>query len=93
MQAYAPEMPEPTLPRVPQANHHLDFVQAVREGGEAGSDFAAYGGPLTECAMLGLVAMQFPGQRLEYEGDAGRFANHEPANEHLDPPYRAGWSV
>lgn len=88
MQAY--KQPEPTLPRVP--GHHQDFLEAIRSGKKAGSDFS-YGGPLTELALLGIIGMRFPGQRLEWDSRAVRFANHPEANRWLQSAYREGWAV
>jgi hypothetical protein len=43
MQEY--QTPEPKIPRT--RGHHADWLDAIREGNKAGSDFS-YGGPLTE---------------------------------------------
>ena len=71
----------------------MDFVQAIKEGRKAGSDFALYGGPLTELAMIGIIAMNFPGRKLGWDGAAGRFTDCDEANQRLHPPYRQGWSL
>ena len=81
----------PTIPRV--KDHYADFVAAVRTGRKAGSDFAEYGGPLTELAMIGIIAMKFPGRKLAWDGAAGRFTDCEDANRHLETPYRKGWTL
>jgi predicted dehydrogenase len=88
MEAY--KRPAKTLPRVKE--HHHDWLQAIRNGTKAGSDFA-YGGPLTELAMLGVIAIKFPGTRLEWDTAQMRFANHAEANAHINPPYRSGWEL
>jgi len=89
MEAYP--RPAQKLPR--GVNHHRDWVDAIREGRKAGSDFHDYGGPLTEVAMLGVIAIKFPGQRLEWDAEQMRFTNFSEANQHVNPPYRAGWSL
>jgi predicted dehydrogenase len=89
MKAYKP--PTPSLPRV--GDHYKDFVAAIREGRKAGSDFALYGGPLTELAMLGIIAMNFPGRKLTWEGEGARFSDSSEANRYLDHPYRKGWTL
>ncbi|MFZ5833359.1 MAG: Gfo/Idh/MocA family protein [Planctomycetota bacterium] len=81
--------PEPSIPRVP--DHHTDWVRAIREGRPAGSNFD-YGGPLTELALLGVIASRFPGVKLEWNGEAARFANCDEANAMVNPPAREGWS-
>lgn len=82
--------PARKLPRGVQ--HHADWLQAIRGGTKAGSDFA-YGGPLTELAMLGVIAIKYPGQRLEWDTDQVKFRNFQEANAHIQPPYRDGWSL
>ncbi|MHC4508888.1 MAG: Gfo/Idh/MocA family protein [Planctomycetota bacterium] len=69
MKAY--KLPEETIPRV--RGHHHDWLQAIKTGGKAGSNFD-YGGPLTELARLGIIAMQMLGRRLEWDGPNTRFA-------------------
>jgi hypothetical protein len=59
----------------------------------AGSDFATYGGPLTELAMLGVIAINFPGTKLEWDTQNTQFPNCPEANQHVNPPYREGWSL
>lgn len=82
--------PEPSIPRVP--GHHADWLLAIREGRPAGSNFD-YGGPLTEIALLGVIAIQFPGQKLEWDAANMRFTNFEEANALVSPPYREGWTL
>ncbi len=86
------QSPDQSIPRV-KGGHHQDWLRAIREGGKAGSDFAAYGGPLTEIAMLGVIALKLPGTRLQWDGINARFTNSDEANQHLNPPYRAGWTL
>ncbi|MEN6338219.1 MAG: gfo/Idh/MocA family oxidoreductase, partial [Phycisphaerales bacterium] len=85
------KLPEQKIPRVP-GGHHRDWLRAIRQGGKAGSDFS-YGGPLTELAMLGVIAIKLPGTKLAWDGPAGKFTNSDEANRHLNPPYRSGWSL
>ena len=49
--------PEEKIPRV--KNHAWDWLEAIRTGRQAGSDFS-YGGPLTQAALLGAIALRFP---------------------------------
>lgn len=88
MEAY--QRPEPTLPRV--ASHHIDWTDAIRNGGKAGSNFD-YGGPLSEVALLGSIAMRNPGVALEWDSEAMRFTNCDVANELLAINYRDGWTL
>ena len=65
---------------------------AIREGRQAGSNFD-YGGSLTELALLGAIAVRFPGTKLKWDAAAMKFANCDEANRYVDPPYREGWSL
>jgi predicted dehydrogenase len=82
--------PDKTIPRVKE--HHWDWLQSIKNGKKAGSDFS-YGGPLTELALLGIIAIKLYGTKLEWDGSAGRFKNSPEANNLLNPPSRAGWKL
>ena len=82
--------PAQKIPRV--KNHAWDWLEAIRTGRQAGSDFG-YGGPLTQAALLGAIAIRFPGQVLEWDATAGRFTNCGEANSYLMPAVRPGWEL
>jgi len=88
MDAY--KHPAQTIPRVKE--HHWDWLQAIKNGKKAGSDFS-YGGPLTEIALLGVVAVKMPGTKLEWDSQKTQFRNCADANQWINPPYRQGWSL
>jgi predicted dehydrogenase len=88
--ADAYKRPPKTIPRVKE--HHLDWLQAIRNGTKAGSDFS-YGGPLTEIALLGVIAIKMAGTKLEWDSSRLRFKNCPEANQFINPPYRKGWSL
>jgi predicted dehydrogenase len=73
-------------------SHAWDWIEAIRTGRQAGSNFG-YGGRLTQAALLGAIAIRFPGQTLEWDDQAARFTNHEAANALINPPYREGWKL
>ena len=73
-------------------NHAWDWLEAIRTGRQAGSNFG-YGGPLTQAALLGAIAIRFPGQKLKWDDKNMRFTNHEAANAYINPPYRSGWTL
>jgi predicted dehydrogenase len=73
-------------------NHAWDWLEAIRTGRQAGSHFG-YGGPLTQAALLGAIAIRFAGQKLEWDDQAARFTNHEGATALVNPPYRYGWRL
>jgi predicted dehydrogenase len=88
MKVYQP--PPKTILRVP--GHHQDWLQAITKGTKAGSDFS-YGGPLTEIALLGVIALRFAGKKLEWDTQKMRFTNCPEADAFIHPPYRAGWTL
>jgi predicted dehydrogenase len=73
-------------------NHAWDWLDALRNGREAGSNFA-YGARLTQAALLGAIAIRFPGQTLQWDDAQARFTNCKEANDYVNPPYRVGWSL
>jgi len=90
MRAY--KEPPQKIPRV-RGGHHRDWLDAIKEGRKAGSDIAEYGGPLTQIALLGMIAIRFPGITLKWDNKKMRFTNHEEANKYVNPPYRKGWTL
>jgi len=82
--------PAEKIPRV--KSHAWDWADAIRNGRPAGSNFD-YGGALTQLALLGLIALRFPGRTLNWDDQQVRFTNHEAANAFVNPPYRAGWNL
>ena len=82
--------PPAKLPRV--KSHAWDWIDAIRSGRQAGSNFG-YGGPLTQAALLGAIAIRFPGQTLKWDDQSARITNHDAANAFVHPAYRNGWSL
>ncbi len=88
MDAY--KIPPKTIPRV--AEHHKVWLDAIRNGTKADSDFS-YGGPLTELAMLGIIAIKLAGTKLEWDGVNMKFKNSAAANRLIKPEFRSGWTL
>jgi predicted dehydrogenase len=82
--------PKQTIPRVKE--HHEGWIEAIRKGGKSVSDFS-YGGPLTEVAMLGVIAIKVNGKKLEWDAEKMQFTNSAEANQYVKPDYRAGWEL
>jgi len=85
--------PEPSIPRVRKNDHHNDWLDSIAAGKKAGSDIATYGGPLTEVALLGAIAIRFPGETLEWDAKAMKVTNIAEANKLVAPEYRDGWTL
>ncbi|NCF88849.1 MAG: Gfo/Idh/MocA family oxidoreductase [Verrucomicrobiaceae bacterium] len=84
--------PEEKITRVPGGQHQKDWLSAIREGKEAGSNFE-YGGALSEIGLLGMIAIQRSGKRLEWDADAMKFTNDALANTMVAPHFREGFSL
>jgi predicted dehydrogenase len=82
--------PPRKIPRV--KNHHWDWLDAIRTGRRAGSNFD-YGGSLTQAALLGAIAIRFPTQTLKWDNKNLRFTNNDDANAFIAPPNRKGWKL
>jgi predicted dehydrogenase len=73
-------------------NHAWDWLEAIRSGRQAGSHFG-YGGPLTQAALLGAIAIRYAGQTLKWDDKAMKFTNNDEANAFIQPAYRQGWKL
>jgi predicted dehydrogenase len=82
--------PPQKIPRI--KNHAWDWVDAIRNGRPAGSNFG-YGGPLTQAALLGAIAIRFPTETLRWNDKKMQFTDHKAANALVHPPYRKGWKL
>ena len=82
--------PPPTYPRSPGV--YLEWINACKGNGTAGSDFADHSGPLTEIVLLGNLAVR-TGQAIDWDAKQMRVTNVPQANDLLDDEYREGWSL
>ncbi|MCB9909288.1 MAG: Gfo/Idh/MocA family oxidoreductase [Planctomycetes bacterium] len=80
--------PEP----VEGIDHWHQWVDACLGRGETTCGFD-YAGRLSELALLGNVALEFPGERLAWESSKLRFAGRPDASALLHKTYRPGWEV
>ncbi len=89
MQAY--KRPPRTLPRI-KGTHEQNWIDACKGGPPACSNFD-YAGPFAEAVVMGNLAVRFPGEKLEWNGDKMSVTNLEAANQYILPPCREGWSL
>lgn len=82
--------PEEKIARVPGGHHQKDWLNAIREGKQAGSSFD-YGGALSEIGLLGMIAIRCPGKRLEWDASKATFKNDAFATSLVKSTYRAGY--
>ena len=85
------KQPSPYITRV-DTTHEGDWIRACKDGVPACSSFD-YGGPLTEMALLGMIAIRLKNQKLEWNSKEFKFKNNEQANALLHKTYRKGWSL
>jgi len=90
MKAYETRLPPKSLPR--SQGHHKDWILACK-GGKAASANWDFGGPLTELALLGMLAMRRQNRRLIWDVKGMRITNDEEANKYVDPATRQGWTL
>ncbi len=80
--------PEQSIERV-SGSHHDDWIRAIREGGQACSNFD-YAAPLTEVGLLGNVAIRVKAQ-IDYDAGKMQVTNLPEANRYLRKSYPDGW--
>ncbi len=94
------------MPEIEGRNHWHDWVDAAMAG-EQTTDSFSYAGPLAEAVQLGNVATRLavatlnpvsgqlsePQTVLEWDAEAGEFANAPEANALLTKEYRDGFAV
>ncbi len=81
--------PPKTIERT--AGHYEEWIAAAKGGKPANCNFD-FGALLTETALLGVIA-QRTGKHLVWDAEAARFTNEPDANQYVQEPYRAGWSL
>jgi len=81
--------PPKTLPRT--RDHYMEWVNACKGGPPANCNFE-FAAPLTEIALLGVIA-QRTGRFLLWDAASMRFRNDAEATALLTPEYRKGWTL
>ncbi len=83
---------EVELPELPKIDHWHQWVEACFGREEPRTPFS-YGAPLTETALLGNIALEFPGETLTWDAAAMRFPGRADADALLSKTYRRGWEL
>jgi hypothetical protein len=79
-------------PALGDVDHFTSWVDACLGDGTTTSNFG-YAGPLTEAVLLGVIAIRFPREQLQWDSRAGRFTHHADATAWLSKRYRRGWEL
>ena len=53
----------------------------------------AYFSVISFLAMLGVISIKLAGAKLEWDAQNMQFTNCSEANQYVNPPYRAGWTL
>ncbi|MBN2317169.1 MAG: Gfo/Idh/MocA family oxidoreductase [Sedimentisphaerales bacterium] len=75
----------------PLGHFQKEWVNACKGDLKTSCDFT-YGGTAIEMMLLGMVAYR-TGEKLEYDGAAGRVTNSAKADDLLRREYRPGWTL
>ncbi len=93
------QRPPKTLPRT--IGHYQEWTRGCKTGERTNCPME-FGSRMTELALLGTMAIRkipaevrngWDAAVLEWDAEAMRITNDPEANEWVNPPYRAGWSV
>jgi len=82
------ERPKPFFPRSP--GHRKEWLEAIRGGHPASSNFIDHAGGLTEVVLLGNVAIR-AGVKLQWDAENLKATNCPEADKYIRRPYRKGW--
>ena len=83
--------PDQIIPRIPNADPYINWIQACKGGAAACSNFD-YSGPFTEWVVMGNLSLRFPGKKLEWDAENLKVTNLAAANEFVGREPRKGWS-
>ena len=79
-----------TMARSP--GHYEEWLLACKGGPKPISNFD-YSGPLTEIALVGVLALRAPGKRLEWDSANLKVKNAPEMNAYVHTEYRKGWTL
>ncbi|MCA9426477.1 MAG: Gfo/Idh/MocA family oxidoreductase, partial [Candidatus Omnitrophica bacterium] len=85
------ETPPQTQERIPDEDHRGNWLNAIRTGKPAGSNFS-YAGPFSEVVLLGNLAVRSSG-RLYWDSEKMEVTNNKEANELVKKEYRNGFDL
>lgn len=73
--------------------HFQEWVNAIKGGPEARSNFPDYSGPLTETVLLGNLAVWADGKKIEWDAKTQTAPNAPEVAHLIRRKYRAGYEV
>ncbi len=84
--------PKRTLPRV-GSRHHQEWIDAIRGGRPAMSNFVDYAALLTEAVLLGNLAIRCGGKKVVWNAEKMLAVDMPAANRFIRREYRKGWEL
>lgn len=91
-QAWLSKPPEHKYVRIPNEDPYQEWIAAIKNGTQPGSNIPGHAGPLTEMVLLGNLAVR-TGEIIEWDGAAGRVTNLPEVNQYLEEKPREGWAL
>ena len=82
--------PPETIPRV--GGIYRDWIDSIKEGRKASSDWANYSGPYIESILAGVIAMR-TGERCYMDWKNLKVTNIPDAESLIVPEYHNGWAL
>lgn len=86
------DVSEPTVTIEESPGHFEEWVNAIRGGKPAASNFPDYAGPLTETVLLGNLAI-FANKRVEWNATSMEPTNAPELMSIVKPTYREGYTL
>ena len=78
---------------IPQTNgHHRDWVDAIKGGAAASSNFE-YGAHLTEITLLGVLSLRLGRQKIYWDAENMKAVGLDEADQYIQEPVRKGWEM
>lgn len=84
---------EPKVEFKKSPGHFDEWVNAIRGGEAATSNFTDYSGPLTETVLLGNLAVWATGKKIEWDAKNQQATNAPEVEAIIRPTYRAGYTL
>ena len=82
----------PAVTIVPSNGHHRDWVDAIKGGPPASSNFE-YAARLTEITLLGVLSLRMGGKKIYWDAENMKAKGLSEAEKFIREPEREGWSM
>jgi predicted dehydrogenase len=87
------DIKEPAVQVKVSPGHFREWVDAIKGGEPAVSNFADYSGGLTETVLLGNLAVWADGKKIEWDAENTTAKNAPEVAHIIKPEFREGWSL